>query len=256
MEVLQAVNRQGSARVIDISKDTGIPYPTVCRIIDTLVELGMLEREEGRRYYRPAALVQTLSIGYQDDDALVEAAIPLITDLGRDIGWPVTITTRVGANMMVRASTHLHTTLTYFNYFRGYTLPLLHCSVGKVYLAFCDKAERETIISMLLKYDDDDPTVQLLLREQDQFLRPFRDKGFAYHVNVRHTKNPGKTSSLGVPIFVDGKLKAAMGLVYFSSAMSVEEAAGKYVDKMKATAEACSRKVAESKSVPTAEIIQ
>lgn len=238
LEVLQSVNRHGSARLIEIANETTIPYPTVCRIVDTLVDIQMLEREEDRPYYRPTALVQTLSGGYQEDDALVKAARKPIADLCEDIGWPITIATRVGSKMTVRDSTHRQTTLTYNNYFPGYTLPLLHCSVGKAYLAFCAPDERRNIGLSINKWEGDDPETRLFLKDEDTYLKPYKDLGYAYHTYNAYTKNPGKTSSLSVPIFVDGTLKAALGLVYFSSAMNTQEAAQKYLEKMQATAAA------------------
>ncbi|MEM7568952.1 MAG: helix-turn-helix domain-containing protein [Pseudomonadota bacterium] len=237
LEVLQAVNRLGSARFVDVAKATAIPYPTVCRIVDTLVDAGMLEREEGRRYFKPTPLVQSLSLGFQEDDAFVKSAQPIIAELCDAVGWPITITTRVGNSMMVRASTHLQTTLTYNNYFPGYTLPLLQCSVGKAYVAFCGEEERQKIRTSLRKLDEIDPTTALFLRDEMSFLKPYRDVGYGFHTYNEHTKNPGKTSSLAVPIVVDGELKAAMGLIYFSSAMKTQHAAEKYTQAMREASE-------------------
>jgi hypothetical protein len=40
-----------------------------------------------------------------------------------------------------------------------------------------------------------------------------------------------------VPIFVNGKLAGALGLIFFSSSMSVRDAARDFVDEMKHSAE-------------------
>lgn len=233
LEVLQAVNRLGSARFVDVANATSIPYPTVCRIVDTLVDAGMLEREQGRRHFKPTPLVQSLSLGFQEDDAFVKTAQPVIAKLCDAVGWPITITTRVGNAMMVRASTHLQTTLTYNNYFPGYTLPLLQCSVGKAYVAFCSDDERQKIRTSLEKLDEIDPITALFLRDEGAFLAPFREAGYGFHTYNEHTKNPGKTSSLAIPIMCDGQLMAAMGLIYFSSAMKTRHAAEKYAEDMR-----------------------
>lgn len=245
LQVLQAINRSGSARLMDISNATELPYPTISRIVETLVETGMVEREPSSRRYRPTALVQTLSVGYQEEHVLVSLARPHIVELCKKVGWPITITTRVGNRMMVRDSTHRLTTLTFNNYAPGYTLPLLECSVGKVYLAFCEDEERESIISSLDILDDApeqedvaDQMARLLLRDDDILLRDIRSQGYAYHAYNQYTENPGKTSSLAVPVFVDGKLAGGLGLIFFSSSMSVAEAAEKYADEMKKTASA------------------
>ena len=224
--------------MVDISKATGLPYPTACRIVETLVEAGMIVRDEAARKYRPTALVQTLSVGYQEDHALVAKARPSIVALCKKLNWPITIATRVGNTMMIRDSTHRLTTLTFSNYAPGYTLPLLECSVGKAYVAFCDDDEHKNIMSSLsqLSSEEDKRAFQIL---NDGFLvKKVRQDGFATHEYNQYTESPGKTSSLGVPIFIDGKIAGALGLIFFSSTMSIKKAADDYVEEMKLTAEA------------------
>lgn len=236
LRVLQAINRAGSMRLMDISKATKLPYPTVCRIVDTFITAGMVEREPARQFYRPTALVQTLSVGYQEEHALVTAAREHIVRLCEEVSWPITITTRVGNSMMVRDSTHKLTSLTFHNYAPGYTLPLLECSAGKAYLAFCDKRERQAIISGLQNLDSEaDNLAQLILKDKS-ILADIRQKGYASHAYNQYTENPGKTSSLAVPIMVDGKLAGCMGFIFFSSAMTITEAAEKYADLLTETA--------------------
>jgi DNA-binding IclR family transcriptional regulator len=139
LRVLQAINRGGSITMMQICRQAEIPYPTACRIIETLIKEGMVEREPARKRYRATALVRTLSLGFQDEDALVAVARPHIVALCARHGWPVTLATRVGHSMMVRDSTHKLTSLTLANYSPGYTLPIVECSTGKAYLAFCDE---------------------------------------------------------------------------------------------------------------------
>ena len=237
LSVLQAINRSGSLRLMDISKATQLPYPTICRIVETLVDAGMIVREESIRRYRPTALVQTLSVGYQEDQELVMQARPHIVALCKKVNWPITIATRVGNTMMIRDSTHRLTTLTFNNYAPGYTLPLLECAVGKAYVAYCDDQERENIVSSLKMLSTEEDKRASLLLDDDFLIEKIRDDGYATHQYNQYTESPGKTSSLGVPIFVDDKLVGALGLIFFSSSMPVKDAARNYIEGMKRTAE-------------------
>jgi IclR family transcriptional regulator, mhp operon transcriptional activator len=238
LSVLQAINRSGSLRLKDISLATDLPYPTICRIVETLVEAGMIEREESVRKYRPTALVQTLSLGYQEDHALAMRARSHIVTLCKKVNWPITIATRVGNTMMIRDSTHRLTTLTFNNYGPGYTLPLLECSVGKAYVAYCDDEERDHIISSLGKLDTDEDRRAYSILIDGFLVKRIISDGYATHEYNQYTESPGKTSSLGVPIFVDGKLAGGLGLIFFSSSMSAKDAARDFVHEMKLTADA------------------
>ena len=63
--VLQAVNRGGTISMMEIARTSNVPYPTACRIVQTLMHEGLIEREPSRKHYRPTALVQTLAHGFQ-----------------------------------------------------------------------------------------------------------------------------------------------------------------------------------------------
>lgn len=64
LAVLQAVNRHGGLTMMEIAQLSEVPYPTACRIVQTLLHEGMLEREPGRKRYRATASVLTLSSGF------------------------------------------------------------------------------------------------------------------------------------------------------------------------------------------------
>jgi IclR family transcriptional regulator, mhp operon transcriptional activator len=64
LAVLQAVNKHGGLTMMEIAQLSEVPYPTACRIVQTLLHEGMLEREAGRKRYRATASVLTLSSGF------------------------------------------------------------------------------------------------------------------------------------------------------------------------------------------------
>ena len=64
LSVLKAINRGGSITMMQIARTSSVPYPTACRIVQTLLHEGMIEREPARKRYRATALVQSLASGY------------------------------------------------------------------------------------------------------------------------------------------------------------------------------------------------
>lgn len=238
--VLQAINRAGSLTMMDIATHSDVPYPTACRIVQTLLADGLIEREPDRKRYRPTALVQSLSVGYQIQDRLVTAAHQHIVALTRKVTWPISVSTRVGANMMVRDSTHALTPLTFHVYYPGYTLPMLESSSGKAYLAFCPDEEREGLLRTFVasKYAGDD--VPPRFAEIPRMLDAIRHNGYAIHRRTRHTENPGKTSSISTPVFAGERLCGTLTLIFFASAMTMEDAIAQFAEPLKETARAIS----------------
>ena len=236
---LKAINESGSLTMMEISKASRVPYPTACRIVQTLLYEGLIEQEPSRKRYRATALVQTLAHGFQHDDQLVNTARPHILELTREVGWPISIAIRVGRRMMLRDSTHAHTALTFDNYYPGFTLPILDSASGKLSLAYTPDEERE----MLLGWMRDAADVDLeYLKSAEASLDPvkIRHDGYAVQGRNHFNRTPGKTSSIAVPIFNNGRFEAAMTMVFFVSATKISAALEKYLPTLNSTAAAIS----------------
>ncbi len=236
LNVLQAVNRSGSMSMMDIAQSSRIPYPTACRIVQTLMHEGMLEREPGRKHYRPTALVQTLANGYQEHSNLVAIARPHIIEFTRKALWPVLVATRVGNAMMVRDSTQNLTSLSFGSYPPGHTFPLLECASGRAFMAFASEEERATILESLKEVNSGLDPHTFSLFESGYLTEEIRREGIATRGHNRFAVNPGKTSSIGAPIFCNGEVCGALTLVFFTSAMKMPVAVEKFAGLLIQTA--------------------
>ena len=239
--VLQAINRHGSLSMMSISRQGSVPYPTACRIVQTLIMEGLIELEPARKRYRATALVQSLAHGYQSENQLVDVCRPHIRDVTREIGWPVSIANKVGSRMVVLDSTHGETSLTFERYYPGFTLPLLGCASGRLCLAYMDPVERENVLRWRTLGGEEGGEALLDSVEQ---LDAIREQGYAALGWNRHNLTPGKTSSIAVPIFKDGHFVAALTLIYFAAAMRQGHAIERYLALMVGKAEAISAELA------------
>lgn len=233
--ILQAINQKGALSMMQISRMGEVPYPTACRIIQTLMHEGLVEQEPARKFYRPTAMVQSLSHGFQADSLLVETGREHIRELTRKIGWPVSLTVRVGTHMIVRDSTHADTSLTFERYYPGYRLPLLDCASGRVCLAHMRPEELDNVmnwVSLSGMQEEPNATVHVSVNT----LNKIRTEGFCAIGWGQHNLTPGKTSSIAVPVFRGSNFEAALTLIYFAAAMKQDEAVERYVDDLKKTA--------------------
>jgi IclR family transcriptional regulator, mhp operon transcriptional activator len=242
---LKAINRHGSLSMMDISRASAVPYPTACRIVQTLLYEGLIEQEPARKRYRPTALVQTLAHGFQHDDRLVEVARPHILALTKRVGWPVSIAIRVGRNMMLRDSTHANTSLTFEQYYPGFTLPILDSASGKLSMAFASDEDRTSILKWMRVSQEID-LEYLKTAEASLDIEKIQRLGYAVQGRNHFNLTPGKTSSIAVPIFVKGVFEAAMTLVFFVSAMKIDAALEQYLADLNETANAISSALSET----------
>jgi IclR family transcriptional regulator, mhp operon transcriptional activator len=236
--VLQAVNRGQSLSMMEIARTSEVPYPTACRIVQTLLHEGLIEREPSRKRYRPTALTQTLAHGFQGHARLVQAARPHLVDLTRALGWPVSISTHVGNSMVIRDSTHALTALTFSNYFPGYALPVLECASGLVYLSHMQEEARAAILHTLELMDRTRSRHIINVLQHEGLAAKIREQGYATRGNNQFTHNPGKTSSIAVPLFEDGRITGALTLAFFAAATKMDNAVLQFVEPLKAAARA------------------
>lgn len=248
ISALKAINRHGSLSMMEIARAAEVPYPTACRIVQTLVYEGLIEQEPARKRYRPTALVQTLATGYQDDDQLVQIARPHIVALTAKVGWPVSIAVRVGREMMLRDSTHANSSLTFERYYPGFTLPILDSASGKVSMAFAPDEEREMILRFMRVSQEIDPAY-LATAEVSLDVERIRSDGYAVQGRNHFNLTPGKTSSIAVPIFKNGRFEAAMTMVFFVAAMRLTDALETYLADIKATAAAISHDLSNNYAI-------
>jgi IclR family mhp operon transcriptional activator len=212
--VLQCINRMGSLSLMEIARSVALPYPTAFRIIQTLMHEGLIECEPTRKHYRATQLVQTLSVGYRDHGNLLTRARPHIVALTQKLSWPVSVVTHVGQSMMVRDSTHSQTSLTFANYEPGFTMPLLQCASGHAYLAHVSDDERMKLLSSLEAVEKRSPMMEMF--KSQKIVQRIREDGYATFDRNPHTAVPGKTSSIGVPIFEGDSVAGTLTFVFLS----------------------------------------
>jgi len=240
--VLQAINRGQSLSMMEIARASEVPYPTACRIIQTLLHEGLIEREPSRKRYRPTALVQSLSHGFQGDAQLVHAARQHLVALTGEVGWPITLSTKVGHSMVVRDSTHALTAMTFNEYFPGFTIPILGSAAGHAYLAHIEDDVRQELFRSINLVPTEQNTHVLDLLANSGLMEQIREDGYATRDYNQFTRNPGKTSSIAVPIIKkDGVVMGSITLAFFATAIRMEDAIEAFAPKLKATAQAVTK---------------
>lgn len=249
LSVLKVINRKRSANLTEISRETEIPYPTVCRIVTTLLQEEMIEREPNRKRYRPTAMVQSLAVGYQQESSLVTVARQTLEKICSELIWPISLATRVGSCMVLLDSTHHMTSLTLSHYYPGFTMPVTECATGRAYLAYCDKDAREQILNNLKTVEFTSHGRINPARYDEPFWQAIRDKGYAVQAHNLFSSDPGKTSSIAVPILINGTIAASIAVIFFRTSLSLDEAELSFVDKLTQAGRDISKKLEDMQSV-------
>ncbi|WP_404476656.1 helix-turn-helix domain-containing protein [Novosphingobium sp. BL-52-GroH] len=226
LAVLECFRGGNPLTQIEIAQATGLPYPTVWRILMTLTDLGYLETLPVSERYALTARALVLSAGFQDRENMVQRFRPAMDTLCHEVLWPISLAAPAGSSMVVRYSTHNATTMTYTVYKPGFATPLGQSATGVAYLSALPQEERDHLAySLGLEQVDREILIEQMKRA--------RDLGYAAYERSRFNPTPGKLSTIAVPVFQGETVLGALALSFFANAMSLQQAIERYIPRLK-----------------------
>lgn len=211
VEILSLLNRTELNSVQHLSAETGMPKPTVMRIIGTLEQCGLVRQVSRRAGYCLTSRMLELSAGYNGLPAIIEVGAPFADTLTRELRWPAAIATLETRAMVVRYSTIPFSPYAHVASTMNKRLSLIERAHGRAYLAFCSREERDALLDA---EDENGPMNRrgsraTLLR----ILKAARNAGYA----KRAVDLDPRTSTIAAPIIVGKKVWATLGLTFFSA---------------------------------------
>src|SRR5260370_24789729 len=144
--VLDALNRRRSTTLTVLAAETGLPRPTLVRLLQTLSALGYASRVSREAGYRLTDHVLALAGGVRFIDHLVDAAIPHMSGFTSEHGWPLYLATLSAGAMTIRHSTAPESPMSFEAAGYNRRSPLLIGALGRAWLAFCSDEERRIIL--------------------------------------------------------------------------------------------------------------
>lgn len=234
LHILEALNGAGSSTLAGLHDATGLPKPTLVRLLDTLIAAGHVARLPRRGGYALTERVLRLSSGFRHADRVVEAARPFLTALTAEHRWPVALATFDQDAMLVRLSTRHESPFSTDPDFLNRRLPMLISALGRVYLAFCPDEERELILALLRETNAPGNAPARDKTYVRRMIATIRKAGYATTAPLRGDPAMG----LAVPIMEGERVAAAITMRYIGSTMNEAEAARRYLAPMRAAAAA------------------
>lgn len=232
MTLLNLLNRlDGGASSSQLAEHSGLHRTTVKRLLETLAEEGYVRRSPSDESYRLTLKVRELSEGFRDEHWISSLAAPLLGELLQEVVWPTDLCTLDMDTMIIRETTHRFSRLSFHRSMVGRRLPLLLTATGRAYLAWCPEAEREDILNLLASREDEQAKLASNRHFIDRLVNHTRSKG--YGENNAHWRNERKIAAIALPILHQERVLACLNLVYIAKAMSVEDAALRYLPAMR-----------------------
>lgn len=232
LAILEILNEGDGGTVAGIARRTALPRSTAYRVLENLCAGGYAWRDPGDSRYRVTIRVQKLSAGYRELAWIREAAQPAIHALARDILWPLYVATASGTSMVIRVTTTNASPLAVDHLSPGTRVPMLTSASGKCYLASCSELERDTLLGLIHAAGDQLPGGQRGVAGTRRELARTRRQGYAFDLRAAMRRNPGITSSFGVPVQAAGRTLGALVMRYTDAAMKPERVVERYLERL------------------------
>lgn len=233
LQIIEALSELGWSKVGNLSRITNVQRTSTYRIVNTLMQMGYVTRrnEDGAIALSPrfAALANAL----KNDDIVTQFAWPPLFELSRDVLWPCDFASLEGGKVLIRLSTHKISPMSIHRGMVGKERYLVRSALGKAILSAMTPEQIDATIVITqgiggLNAED--------VRDRDAvrgLAEDVRQRGFASSTGQTETN----ISAIAVPVMApQGMVAGAVNIVFFRSAMTTDQAAARYVEKLRACA--------------------
>jgi IclR family mhp operon transcriptional activator len=222
LQVLLELNQQPINTIAQLHARTGLPKPTLVRILRTLEDAGYAENDTRQGGYQVSAMVTSLSSGYHKGPLVVEAGRAWAMAITRKHKWPIAIALPDYDGVVVRFSTVPDSPISPFHSTVNRRLKLLTRGLGLAYMAFIEPEEQQLMLDVLRRSDDPEDALSHHPAEVKRLLDGIRKAGYATRSSMVEPRN---SNTIAVPIIHEGRVLASLGLTYFKSAFGSEQEA-------------------------------
>ncbi|MBT3917327.1 MAG: helix-turn-helix domain-containing protein [Rhodospirillaceae bacterium] len=246
LEIMQILQEHGQASLNDLYQSSGLPRPTILRILRTLDQAGWIRRGLGDGLYRNSFKIERLVEGLDQSDRLAEIAAPHLDMICDKASWPaeLTVLSSSGMHMELKETSRASSPFLLNRDNIGHLINFPLSSVGRAYLAFCGDDERAQIIGRLKKSTSianrsvrNDTGFNKILDEIRQTGYATREPSFGGGQNPLKSSFDDGLDAVAVPILAKAGVPGCITLAWIRKAAPVQEIVADYLEDLQTAAQ-------------------
>ena len=252
LDVLRALNHQPQTTLVALHRSTGLPKPTLHRLLSTLKTAGFVRSDVALGVYCLTAKVRELADGFAASEEVVELGAPIVLRATRVSGVPMAIGILERGRIVVRYSSMPYSPIAPEHTTLGHSHDLLHSGMGQAYFAWCSDAEREQLTLHLTSACVDEATAAALRSALALARVETRRRGFG----LRLPEGVTGTATLAVPIACADGLLGVLSLTTFGTLMGNGRAQRRYAALLRSTSDEIIQAMGRGGGVPPCETVR
>jgi IclR family mhp operon transcriptional activator len=229
LALIRELNVTGPSSVQQLAVRTGLNRTTCYRLLQTLQKDGFVIVDEENALFSLTAQVRMLSEGVSARDLSSQAALPPMFALLKEVSWPSDFAVFELGSMVIRESTHSFSPFSIYRSMVGRRRSLVRSALGRAVLSAAAPALRREMLEITATFVPEDTAIAKDPSFIDRIVSQTKKDGYASSVG----ESDHGISGIALPIEGAGPVLGSLNLVFFSSAMTPEIAAERYLPSMK-----------------------
>lgn len=232
LALIGELNASGPSSAQQLARASRINRTTCYRLLQTLQQEGYVTFDEASALFSLTPQVRRLSEGLSTQDLSRQAALPPMFSLLEQVSWPSDFAVFEMGRMMIRESTHSFSPFSVHRSMVGFDRSLVRSALGRAVLAAANPAQRREMLGIAASLVPADAALARDRRYISRFMARTRDDGYASSIG----ETEKGISAIAVPIGGVGPVIGSLNIVFFTSAMTAELAAKRYLRNLKQAA--------------------
>jgi IclR family transcriptional regulator, mhp operon transcriptional activator len=229
-DIIELLNRSRGANVAQLASESGFSRRAIDRMLLSLMKYGYVRKLETDGKYYLTHLVRKLSDGFSEEEWVTDVASPILVELGQEILWPCDVATFVNDAMYLRDTSRRFSPFSIDWVTVGHRFPMMISATGRAYLTYCPEQEREEILKVLRRSDDQFDQLVNKRGYVETFIEETLQQGFS--ARCRRYIYDDRTDSIAVPVRIGSRVMGAIGVTGIASAVTGQELAERHLNSL------------------------
>jgi IclR family mhp operon transcriptional activator len=229
LALIGQLNASGPSSVVQLAKRTGLNRTTCYRLLETLRDDGYVTSDETNALFGLTPQVRTLSEGVSSRDLSSQAALPAMFGLLDHVSWPSDFAVFELGSVLIRESTHPFSPFSVHRSMVGRRRSLLRSALGRAILTASSPTMRREMLEMTASLVEEDAPLAKDRRFVEQIVSQTKKDGYASSVGG----SDAGISAIALPIQGGGPVLGSLNLIFFTSSMTPQVAAGRFLSNMR-----------------------
>jgi IclR family mhp operon transcriptional activator len=238
LALIGELNTSGPSSAQELARKSGLNRTTCYRLLQTLQQDGYVTFDDKSALFGLTPQVRRLSEGLSTQDLSRQAALPPMFSLLEQVSWPSDFAVFELGSMMIRESTHSFSPFSVHRSMVGLGRSLVRSALGRAVLTAATPAQRREMLEICASLVPEDAALARDRRYVSRFVARTRACGYASSVG----ETEQGISAIAVPIGGVGPVIGSLNIVFFTSAMTPEVAARRYLRSLKQAAQDIERR--------------